>query len=312
MTCPKSQPRCHDSFFFNCSVVDLKCCVHFCCTEKWFSYLYIHSFSIHTHTHSYVVVQLLSQVQLCVTPCTAVCQASLSFTLSRSCSNSCQLSWWCHPTFSSSVAPFSSCPPSFPALGSFQMSRLFASGGQSIGASTSHSYTCIHSLYIHKRSQLVCLHRSHPEKPWAWFSDTVIAENVSAFPIEECSLGQISHFWRPMIPFFNLHLLLKVASTCIQVTASQLLVTLQYFLRWNTFSQVKLFERMCLESLAEVCLCGSISGTGQELPGWFVQRGHLEFWELLWAELCPSHSRVEALKFRLSEGDCSETESWQR
>jgi len=53
--------------------------------------------------------------------------------------NSCQLSWWCHPTISSSVVPFSSCPQSFPASGSFQMSQLFASGGQSIGVSASTS-----------------------------------------------------------------------------------------------------------------------------------------------------------------------------
>ena len=48
--------------------------------------------------------------------------------------NSCPLSQWCHPTISSSVVPFS-CPQSFPASGSFQMSRFFASGGQSIGVS---------------------------------------------------------------------------------------------------------------------------------------------------------------------------------
>ena len=48
-------------------------------------------------------------------------------------SNSSPLSWWCHPTISSSVIPFSSCPQSFPASGSFPMSQLFASGGQSIG-----------------------------------------------------------------------------------------------------------------------------------------------------------------------------------
>ena len=47
--------------------------------------------------------------------------------------NSCPLSQWCHPTISSSVIPFFSCPLSFPASGSFQMSQLFASGGQSIG-----------------------------------------------------------------------------------------------------------------------------------------------------------------------------------
>ena len=51
--------------------------------------------------------------------------------------NSCPLSRWCHPTISSSVIPFSSCSQSLPASGSFQMSQLFASGGQSIGVSTS-------------------------------------------------------------------------------------------------------------------------------------------------------------------------------
>ena len=51
--------------------------------------------------------------------------------------NSCPLSRWCHPTISSSVVPFSSCFQSFPALGSFQISQLFASGGQSIGVSAS-------------------------------------------------------------------------------------------------------------------------------------------------------------------------------
>ena len=50
-------------------------------------------------------------------------------------SNSCALSLWCHPTISSSLVPFSSCPQSFPASGSFQMSQFFASGGQSIGVS---------------------------------------------------------------------------------------------------------------------------------------------------------------------------------
>ena len=47
-------------------------------------------------------------------------------------------SQWCHPAISSSVIPFSSCPQSFPASGSFQMSQLFASGGQSIGVSAQH------------------------------------------------------------------------------------------------------------------------------------------------------------------------------
>ena len=53
--------------------------------------------------------------------------------------NACPLSQWCHPTLSSSVVLFSSCPQSFLVSGSFQMSQLFASGGQSIGVSASTS-----------------------------------------------------------------------------------------------------------------------------------------------------------------------------
>ena len=55
----------------------------------------------------------------------------------RACSNSSPLSWWCHATISSSVIPFSSCLQSFSASGSFLMSQLFESVGQSIGASAS-------------------------------------------------------------------------------------------------------------------------------------------------------------------------------
>ena len=54
-------------------------------------------------------------------------------------SNSCPSSQQCHPAISSSVSPFSSCPQSLPALGSFLMSQLFAWGGQSIGVSASAS-----------------------------------------------------------------------------------------------------------------------------------------------------------------------------
>ena len=53
--------------------------------------------------------------------------------------NPCPLSRWCYITISSSVIPFSSCPQSFPASGSFQMSQLFTSGGQSTGVSASTS-----------------------------------------------------------------------------------------------------------------------------------------------------------------------------
>ena len=62
-------------------------------------------------------------------PCSSPCR--------RVCSNSCPLSQWFHPTISSSVVPFSSCPQSFPASGSFPINQFFTSGGQSIGVSAS-------------------------------------------------------------------------------------------------------------------------------------------------------------------------------
>ena len=55
------------------------------------------------------------------------------------CSNPCPFSWWCHPTISFSVAPFSFCLQSFPASGSIQISQFFTTGGQSIGVSASAS-----------------------------------------------------------------------------------------------------------------------------------------------------------------------------
>ena len=67
----------------------------------------------------------------------------------RAYSNSCLSSRWCHPTISSSVIPFSSCPQSFPASGSFQMSQLFAWGGQSIGVSASTSVLPMNTQDLH-------------------------------------------------------------------------------------------------------------------------------------------------------------------
>ena len=77
-------------------------------------------------------------VQLFATSWNAACQPSLSVS-PRACSDSCPLSWWCYPTISSCTIPFSFCLQSFPASGSFLMSWLFVSGGQSIGASVSVS-----------------------------------------------------------------------------------------------------------------------------------------------------------------------------
>ena len=90
------------------------------------------------YIYTYQSVQLLSGVQLFVAPWTAARQAFLSITPGVY-SNSCPLSQWWNPPVSSSVIPFSSCLQSFSASGAFQMSQLFASGGQSIGVSASAS-----------------------------------------------------------------------------------------------------------------------------------------------------------------------------
>ena len=84
-------------------------------------------------------VQSLSCIWLFAAPWTAAHQASLSITKSPSSLRQRPSSRWCHPTISSSVVPFSSCLQSFPASRSFPMSRLFASGGLSIGVLASTS-----------------------------------------------------------------------------------------------------------------------------------------------------------------------------
>ena len=76
----------------------------------------------------YVVIQLSSLVQL------FAARQGCSTPVFPESPNSCPVSWRCHPTNSSSVTPFSSCPQSFPASGSCPVSRLITSGGQSIGA----------------------------------------------------------------------------------------------------------------------------------------------------------------------------------
>ena len=80
-----------------------------------------------------------SVAQSCLTLCDPMDCNTLGFSVSLSptpaaCSNSCPSSWWCHPTISSSVVPFSSCLQFSPASGSFPMSQLFTSGGQSFAS----------------------------------------------------------------------------------------------------------------------------------------------------------------------------------
>jgi len=83
-------------------------------------------------------VKVLRRVRFFATLWTAARQVSLSITNSHN-PNPCPSSRWYHPAISSSVIPFSSCPQSFLASGSFQKSQLFTSGGQSIRVSASIS-----------------------------------------------------------------------------------------------------------------------------------------------------------------------------
>ena len=109
-----------------------------------------HAFSSVQFSHSVVSDSLRSQgLQHARPPCPSPIPGVYS--------NSCPLSRCCHPTTSSSVVPFSSCPQSFPASGSFPMSQLFASGAQSIGASASASVlpmyqVLFYSKYLHCRN----------------------------------------------------------------------------------------------------------------------------------------------------------------
>ena len=87
----------------------------------------------------YSSIQSLSHVQLFATPWMQHARPPCPSPNPGVHPNPCPSNWWCHPTISSSVIPFSSCPQSFPASGSFQMNQLFSSGGQSIGVSVSTS-----------------------------------------------------------------------------------------------------------------------------------------------------------------------------
>ena len=108
--------------------------------NKVIQFIYIY---IYTHTHIYIYsVQFSRSVmsdsllphepQHARLPCPSP--------ILRVHQNPSPLSQWCHLAISSSVVPFSSCPQSFPASGSFPMSQLFTSGGQSIGVSASTSF----------------------------------------------------------------------------------------------------------------------------------------------------------------------------
>ena len=94
--------------------------------------------------------------------------------LSRVCSNSRPLSWWCQPTISSSVAPFSFCIQSFPASSSFPMSCLFASSSQSTGALASVLPKSIQGWFPLGLTGLISL---QSKGLWRVFSNTTVQKH---------------------------------------------------------------------------------------------------------------------------------------
>ena len=98
--------------------------------------------------------------------------------------NSCPLSQWCHPTVSSSVTPFSPCPQSFPASGSFPMIQLFTSGGQSIGASASILPVSIQDWFPLRLTDLIFLQSKGLSRV---FSSTTVWKHQQAFFIVQFS-----------------------------------------------------------------------------------------------------------------------------
>ena len=117
------------------SPISAICVFCVCCSLAWMCFLFPSpSFSLIAQS-IIVAVYSLSRVWLFETPWTEACQAPHPSLSPQACSNSSPLIRWCHSTISSPVAPFSSCPQSFPASESFPLSRLFTSGGLSIGSS---------------------------------------------------------------------------------------------------------------------------------------------------------------------------------
>ena len=113
----------------------------------------------------------------------------------RASSNSCPLSRWCHPTIPSSVVPFFSCPQSFPASGSFLMSGLFMSGGQSTGASASVLPMNIQDWFHLGCVGLISLQFKGLSR--AFFNTTVKSRNSSTFSLfYGPTLTSIHDYWK--------------------------------------------------------------------------------------------------------------------
>ena len=115
----------------------------------------------------------------------------------RACPNSWPLSQWCHPTISSSVIPFSFCLQSFPPSGSFPISQFFASGGESIGASTSAS---VLSMNI---QDWFCLELTSFRTDWFPCSPGNSQESSPAPQFESLNSSVLSLLYGPALTFVH-------------------------------------------------------------------------------------------------------------
>ena len=184
-------------------------------------------------------VQLLSRVRLIVTLWAAARQVSLFIANSWTLPNSCSSSWWCHPTISSSVVPFS-CFQSFPASGSFPISQ-FSSGGQSmlpILSQTVQSYLSV--LFNHLSSDYFLLRiifKNH--------SVASVVVKPSLFVWKIMKLISLYLFWRS----FSFFLLFYFFFNSKQI----LLLILVSLGRYETNSKLLLWTNSKCNHLLRVC-----------------------------------------------------------
>ena len=142
-------------------------------------------------------VQFSSVIQPCPTLGDSMdCSMPVPYTIPRACSNSRPLSQWCHSTILSSVVPFSAWLQSFPSSGSFLMSQLFASGGQSIGASASASVLPmnIQDWFLLGLTDLISLQSKGPSRV---FSNNTIQKHQ--FFGAQLSLWSNSHIYTRLL-----------------------------------------------------------------------------------------------------------------